>query len=208
MKTARPIARLALTVLAGLFALAGGIAHAERADREKPVNIEADRFSMDDVKKLQIFEGRVVLVQGTTRLLTDKLVVTQDSDGFQKGVATGGANGLARFRQKRDNSEDYLEGEAERIEYDARNDRTQFFIRAWVKSGQDEVRGEYISYDALTEKYVVNNGAESKTVDTKPATPPGRVRAIIQPKSKTPPPADTAPALGLTPSTTIRPPAN
>jgi lipopolysaccharide export system protein LptA len=162
-------------------------AQAERADREKPINLEADRISMDDVKKVQIFEGNVILTQGTMQILTNRLVVTQDADGFQKGVATGGANGLARFRQKRDGTGDYIEGEAERIEHNARDEKTEFFTRAWVKSGQDEVRGHYISYDALTENYVVTNGGDTKTAT---GAPQARVRAIIQPKGKNAPPAE------------------
>lgn len=164
-------------------------AQAEKADREKPISLEADRITMDDVKKVQTFEGNVVLTQGTLQIRTSRLVVTQDADGFQKGVAFGGANGLARFRQKRDGRDDYIEGEAERIEHDARNEKTEFFVRAWVQSGKDEVRGQYISYDALTENYLVTNG----TGESKSATgaPQARVRAIIQPKGKNAP-ADAA----------------
>ena len=157
-------------------------AYAEKADKEKPINLEADRISMDDIKKQQIFEGNVILTQGTLQIRTNRLVVTQDADGFEKGVATGGASGLARFKQKRDGSDDYVEGEGERIEHDAREEKTEFFIRGWVKNGLDEVKGQYISYDSLTEKYVVTNGAGQ----TKNATgaPQARVRAIIQPKGK------------------------
>ena len=71
-------------------------------------------------RQVQIFEGNVILNQGTLQIRTNRLVVTQDADGFQKGVATGGANGLARFRQKRDGKDEYIEGEGERIEHDAR----------------------------------------------------------------------------------------
>ena len=179
-------------------------AHAEKADREKPINLEADRISMDDVKKVQVFEGNVILNQGTLQIRTSKLVVTQDADGFQKGVATGGANGLARFRQKREGKDDYIEGEGERIEHDAREEKTEFFVRAWVKSGQDEVKGHYVSYDALTEKYLVTNGGG----ETKSATgaPQARVRAIIQPKGKNAP-TDEKPGepLTLKPAETVKP---
>ena len=164
-------------------------AQAESADREKPITIEANRISMDDINKVQIFEGKVVMRQGTTLMRAEKLVVTQDGDGFQKGVATGGPNGLAYFRQKRDNREDYMEGEGERVVHDARGEKTEFFVRAWVRNGEDEVRGAYISFDALTEKYVANstNGTSKQATGTAQA----RVRAIIQPKAKTP--ASTTP---------------
>lgn len=156
---------------------------AERADRERPIGLEADRISVDDVKKVQIFEGNVVLTQGTLIIRANRIVVTQDEDGFQKGVATGGDGGLARFKQKREGKDEYIEGQAERIEHDARSEKTEFFVRAWVRSGLDEVKGNYISYDALTEKYLVTSGlaADGKT----PAKAEGgRVRAIIQPKGK------------------------
>ena len=190
-------------VLATLFVALSLPAHAEKADREKPINLEADRISMDDVKKVQIFEGNVILNQGTLQIRTNRLVVTQDADGFQKGVATGGANGLARFRQKREGKDEYIEGEGERIEHDAREEKTEFFVRAWVKSGLDEVKGHYVSYDALTEKYLVTSG----TGETKNATgaPQARVRAIIQPKGKNAPDDTKAAPLSLKPDTNTAP---
>ncbi|MBK8115975.1 MAG: lipopolysaccharide transport periplasmic protein LptA [Candidatus Accumulibacter sp.] len=162
-------------------------AQAERADREKPIHLEADRMSIDDVKKVKILEGNAVLIQGTMELRTSRLVVTEDADGFQKASAIGGANGLAHFRQKREGRDDFTEGEAERIDHDARSEITEFFIRAWVQSGLDEVKGQYISYDALNEKYLATTGG-----GTKSATGVGqaRVRAIIQPKSKDEKPAE------------------
>ena len=179
---------LTFALLTGLLTAVSLPAFAEKADSEKPINLEADRISMDDVKKVQIFDGNVVLTQGTLQIRTNRLVVTQDEDGFQKGVATGGPNGLARFRQKREGKEEYIEGEGERIEHDARSEKTQFFVRAWVQSGLDEVRGHYISYDALSETYLVTN-ANNETKNATGAAQ-ARVRAIIQPKGKNAPPAE------------------
>lgn len=187
-----------------LLAVATSPAQAEKADREKPMNIEADRMSMDDIKKIQIFEGNVIVTQGTMQLLTNRLVVTQDADGFQKGVATGGAGGLARFKQKRDGVDEYMEGEAERIDHDTREEKTEFFIRGWVKNGQDEVKGPYISYDALTEKYLVTNGSGGQKTATGAAQ--ARVRAIIQPKGKNAPQEEKkGEPLTLKPAPTVTP---
>lgn len=163
-------------LLAGL--VSGGVVRAERADRDKPVHLEADRVTVDDIKRVHVFEGNVILRQGTLLIRTNKLVVTQDAEGFQKGVATGGADGLARFRQKREGKDEYVEGEGERIEYDARTEKAEFFVRAYVKSGRDEVRGNFISYDGLTEKYLVTAAPGAS-----PDVPGGRVTAVIQPKS-------------------------
>jgi lipopolysaccharide export system protein LptA len=195
------------------FSVAAGVAisillscpaYAENADRDKPINLEADRVSLDDINKLQIFEGNVIMTQGTMQLRASKLVVTQDADGFQKGVATGGQNGLAHFRQKRDGKNEYIEGEAERIVHDSRSEKTEFFVRAWVKSGQDEVKGHYISYEALTEKYLVTSaGGNTTSANGKTQA---RVRAIIQPKNKkSTSPEDKTEALKLKPSPDVAP---
>ena len=164
------------------FAAVALHAQAEKADRDKPVNLDADRVTVDDANKVHIYEGNVQLVQGTMIIRTDKLVVNQDEEGFQKGIAYGGAGGLAHFRQKREGLDEYVEGEAERIEHDDKTDQTKLFNRAYVKSGQDEVRGQYIVYDGLTERYQATSGPNG-TVATA-AGRPGRVHAIIQPKDK------------------------
>ncbi|MBK9521459.1 MAG: lipopolysaccharide transport periplasmic protein LptA [Rhodocyclaceae bacterium] len=168
-----------------LLAVAGSTTHAERADRNKPVGLEADRVSVDDKQKIQTFEGNVRLTQGTMSISTGKMVVRQDADGFQSGTAYGGTlanEGLARFKQKREGRSDFIEGEAERIEHDNRTEKTEFHGRARVKSGLDEVRGAYISYDGKTENYLVD-GAGGK----------GRVTATIYPRDKTKPEATTKP---------------
>ncbi|MBL8429852.1 MAG: lipopolysaccharide transport periplasmic protein LptA [Dechloromonas sp.] len=168
--------RLATLTLCLLISLS---AHAERADRNKPMLLEANRVSIDDAKKIQILEGDVLITKGTMTLKADRVVIREDQYGFQKGTAFGGKSGLARFRQKRDGKEEYVEGESERIEYNTNSEVVELFHRAWVKSGEDQVRGDYIWYDAVSEKYLVTAG---ETRD--PKAPPGRVRVVIQPKGK------------------------
>lgn len=167
------LATLALSLLAALPALA------ERADRDKPMQLEANRVSIDDAKKIQILEGDVLITKGTMVLKADRVIVTEDQYGFQKGTAFGGKDGLARIRQKREGKEEYMEGEAERIEYNSNSEVAELFHRAWVKSGEDQVKGDYIWYDAVSEKYLVTAGENRD-----PKGPPPRVRAIIQPKNK------------------------
>ncbi|MDD5177167.1 MAG: lipopolysaccharide transport periplasmic protein LptA [Sterolibacterium sp.] len=187
-----------------LFALSLS-ALAEKADRDKPVNLEADRITIDDAKKVNVFDGNVQLVQGTLVIRSEKLVVTQDAEGFQSGVATGGPGGLAHFRQKREGKDEYVEGEAERIVHNGKLEKTEFFQRAHVKSGQDEVRGQYISFDGKNENYLVS----SSPAGTIAAAVPGedkRVRAVIQPKNKTgasAPPSSSKPIIEPPPLKTV-----
>lgn len=177
----KPVSRQRLFIASlALLALTTPAAHAEKADRGKPVNIEADRVTVDDKNKIHIFEGHVVLTQGTLTIRSDKLVVSQDTEGYQRGIATGGEGGLARFRQKREGKNEWVDGEGERIEHDARSELSQFFQRGRVKSGEDEVRGQYIQFNGVTETYLVTNGPNATTVPSQQS----RVQVTIQPKKK------------------------
>ena len=163
--------------------------HAEKADRNKPVNLEADRVTVDDIQKVHVFDGNVTLTQGTLSIRSDKLVVKQGAEGFQTGIATANPGNLARFRIKRDGKDEYIEGEGERIEHDAKTEITKFFNRAYVKSGLDEVRGQYIVFDGPNENYSVTSGPAGTVVPGRD----NRVRAVIQPKGK-PVPEEAAPS--------------
>ena len=166
-------------------------AAAEKADRDKPVNLEANRVTIDDARRTALFEGNVVLTQGTLEIRGDRMEVRQDKEGFQYGITWGGP---AHFRQKREGFDELIEGWAERIEYDGRAESMQMFNRAQLKRGQDEVRGNYISYDAKSEFFQVTGGAK----DAASGSPEGRVRAVIQPRSKEKPPA--GPPVSLKPA--------
>ncbi|MGH7909596.1 MAG: lipopolysaccharide transport periplasmic protein LptA, partial [Thermodesulfobacteriota bacterium] len=95
-----------------LLAALAAPAAAEKADRDKPVNLEADRVTIDDSKQIALFEGNVVLTQGTLQIRGDRMQVRQDKDGFRHGTTWGKP---AHFRQKRDGTDEYIEGWAERI---------------------------------------------------------------------------------------------
>lgn len=196
----KPFHAIRRTALCAALLAAVMPVHAEKADRDKPVNLEADRVKVDDINKVHIFDGHVTLTQGTLVIRSDRLVVKQDAEGFQNGIATANPGNLARFRVKREGRDDYVEGEAERIEHDAKAEMTKFFNRAHVKSGQDEVRGQYIEYDGRAENYVVTSGPAGTV---KPGAD-NRVRAVIQPKNKegaqAPPPAGPPVHLQIAPN--------
>lgn len=153
-------------------------AHAEKADRNKPIQLEADRVTVDDAKQISTFSGNVVLTQGSMVLRGEKMEVRQDKDGFRHGTTWGN---LAYFKQKREGADELIEGWAERIEYDSRADKVQMFNRALLKRGQDEARGNYISYDVASEFFQVDGGG-TKSASPRPGE--GRVRITIQPKPK------------------------
>ena len=194
--------RLGLVAAIALAAGLGGSlpALAERADRDKPVNLEADRVDLDDAKKEAVFVGSVTLTQGTLTIKADKIIVKQDAEGFQYGIAYGNP---AHFRQKREGFDEYIEGYSERVEYDGKADKVQMFTNARIERGGDEVRGDYISYNAVTEFYQVIGGGKSTLTS---GNPQGKVHVVIKPKPKPGAPAPASGSVELKPSISVQTP--
>ena len=152
-------------------------AHAEKADKDKPTQIDANRMTSDDARRISIFEGNVVLTKGTIVVRADRITVRQDPEGFQISTATGAP---ARFRQKRDGKEEWVEGEALSIEIDDKKENIELRSQARILRDKDEVRGDVISVDTRSEFFSVTGGKSAASGHN----PEGRVRAVIQPKAR------------------------
>ncbi len=165
-----------------LVALAGPSAQAEKADRSKPMSIEADKpGSVDLQRQVVIFHGNVVISQGTMLLRAERLELRERPDGYREAMAIGSAERPASFRQKRDGVDEIVEGAAERIEFDARTDTLRLVGNAAVRRLRggvlaDEITGSLITWDNTNELFKVTGGAAS------PANPSGRVRAVFAPR--------------------------
>ena len=131
-------------VLLSFAAMLGfsNLAQAEAADRDKPIDLEADTVKVDDAKQISTYSGNVILTQGTLIIRADKLIVREDSAGFQHSTSTGNPT---TFKQKREGKNEYMEGSAQRIEYDGPMDKVQLYTKAWVNRGEENVHGEYIN---------------------------------------------------------------
>ena len=161
-------------------ALLASPAYAEKADRDKPVNLEADTVTLDDIRKVSVYQGNVILSQGTMMLRADHMQVTQNAEGLDKITATGRP---VSFRQKVEGRDEFIEGFASRIDYDNVNGQLELIGQAQLRRGSDELRGAQISYNANTEFYKVVGQPDA-------TTPAGRVRAVIRPKPRTEQPAE------------------
>lgn len=189
-------AALAAALVTLPLALVAPLAHAEKADQQKPLNIEADNMSYDDLNQKNIFTGHVVATKGTIVIKADRVEVTQDPQGYQYATGTSTGNNLSYFRQKRDGVDDYIEGNAVRIDYDGKNDFTKLTTRAVVRrlqgltKVQDEVRGSVITYDGQKDFYTASAGKDQAG----PGNPSGRVRAMLAPRSGDAAPLNGSPA--------------
>ncbi len=170
-----------LLAAAARIALAAALAAplaaaAEKADREKEIQVLADRLAADDAKKEAVYEGNVVITQGTMRITSARIVVREDPEGYRTYVATGAP---VTFRQKRDKADDWIEGFARRAEFDDRSEKLRLYDGARLKSSQGELTGDFISYDRGKEFFEVTGAAPG----AQPA-PGSRVKATIVPPKK------------------------
>jgi lipopolysaccharide export system protein LptA len=170
-------------------------AQAEKADRSKPLTIEADQpGTVDLLKQVVVFNGNVVVAQGTMAIRAERVEVRERPDGHRSATALGSAAKPAAFKQKRDGVDETIEGSAERIEYDSRGDVVRFSGGAQVRrlrgtTPADEISGSVITYDNGNETFSVQ-GAEAGA-GTASTAGNGRVRVVITPR---PEPASAAAA--------------
>ncbi|WP_019139671.1 lipopolysaccharide transport periplasmic protein LptA [Noviherbaspirillum massiliense] len=169
-----------------LCMLATGIVQAEKADADKPTKVEADQMAYDDAKQITTFTGNVVMTRGTMTMHAGKVVVSQDPAGYQYATLLAPSGGLATFRQKRDGGQNlWVEGQAERIEYDGKAELVKLFTRAKIRRLEggkplDEIEGDFISYDSRAEFFSVNTTPSGENKQGK-----GRITAVIQPRTET-----------------------
>jgi lipopolysaccharide export system protein LptA len=157
---------------------------AERADRDKPIHLEADHATVEDYKRkgdfrTSVFTGKVILTQGTLVIRADKVIMKEDLYGYRHATAYGN---LVHFRQKRDGVDEYVEAWGKRVEYDDITDKIELFGKARLKRGADEVEGDYISYDIARDFFQVTG----RPLQNNEEQSDRRVRAVIQPRTKQP----------------------
>lgn len=161
-------------------------AGAEKADRYQPLHYEGDRAEADGLKQVYTLKGNVIITKGTIQIRSDQAQIRQSPEGYASAVVTSAGGKLAQFRQKREGTAETIEGEAERIEYDARTDTVRFVSRAMLRRyrGQtlaDEVTGNLITYDNTTEVFQAV-GAPAAAPDAASAPATGRVRGVLAPR--------------------------
>ncbi|WP_418317292.1 lipopolysaccharide transport periplasmic protein LptA [Piscinibacter sakaiensis] len=183
MSLIRPPFSLLAAPLLLLVGLASTPASAERADRGKPLEVVADtQGSIDVLKQVVAFSGNVVITKGTLTIKADRVEVREGPNGFRTAIAIGSTQ-PATFRQKRDGVDEYIEGNAARLEYDERGEVVRFINNASVRRLQgrsvaEEITGELITYDGTSEVFTVSGGTSRNAAGGNG----GRVRAVLTPR--------------------------
>ncbi len=179
-----------------LAASTGFSSYAEKADRTKPIEIEAASAKSELATNVQTLDGAVVLTQGTMRITADRMILKRDAQNNIFAKLSGAGTSQILFREKRDGFDDFMEGAADRAEFDQAANTVKLFNRAQLKNGNDVLSGDYIFYNSLTEVMLADGRAPGEKIgkDGKPGTAAdttGRVRIVIQPRTDKPTPVQS-----------------
>lgn len=170
--------RLALSALALLSIQV----HAQNNTEDEPETLVfSDTLNYDDVSKVTQFSGNVILTRGLFRLTSDKLDITEDSEGFRHGKATMTGNELVELIEEDLEAYEVIRAYGRSAEYNGQSEVVKLIDQAVVTRyvcGQpvDNVRGEQVIYDSKNKTYSALGGPQSPQ--------PGRVRSVVQPRSK------------------------
>lgn len=152
------------------------------SDKQQPIHIEADSVVIDDAQGTAVYRGNVRYTQGSTHLEGEKVTVySADSQKVNKVVADGNP---ATFRQRPDDQEQDMRGQAGHIEYFAAEERVILVNDAHIWQGKNEFAGSRIEYDIAKETVKARKAADDE----------GRVKVIIQPRQQADSPTPATPA--------------
>ena len=140
------------------------------SDKDQPVYIEADSVEIDDRTGVRIYQGNVVMTQGSVHITADKVTVTKLESGADHVLAIGDP---VTFQQQREGEIELARGRAQRVEYDLDSDIIKMYDDAELSQGQDILKNDRITYDKTRE--VMWAGASQ--------TGKQRVRITLQPDS-------------------------
>ncbi len=168
MKSINPCHRLF-----GLFLLCclSGTALALQSDSEQPFNLEADGVEINDATGVSIYQGNVIITQGTIRITADQVTVTQSPGQGDHIVAEGKP---VRFQQRVEGKKQLVKGHSKKAIYDTDSEILTMIGDAVMTQGKDSFKSDRIIYDRV--KGQVRAGSKAKGKQ--------RVRVTIQPKKK------------------------
>jgi lipopolysaccharide export system protein LptA len=156
------------SLLTLLVLLLPGLVHGLPEDRDKPIQLEADRGQLDQKTGTSIYEGNVIIIQGTLHLNADTATIYTKDGQFQRIESVGKP---ATWRYKTAPDKEELRGSGLHVDYDVTKNLMSSYGNARVTQGDDVFTGDYIDYDTKTD-LVKARGENGK-----------RIQITIQPKS-------------------------
>lgn len=159
-------------------------ANAEKADQDKPVILEAEKVSVNDVKQVYELNGQVLLIKGSIIVTGEDGRIAVDPEGYEFVDVKGNSEVTASFRQRREGpADEFMQGRGTQVTYDAKTELLTLTGNASLKrllnmQMLDQLKGWRIEYDDVKQYYQVIPPQNAKPDDLPLA------RAILSPRRK------------------------
>ena len=167
-----------------IFSAIANFAYAEKADQDKPLILEAEKVSVNDVKQIYDLNGQVLLIKGSIIVTGQDGHLQVDSEGYEFVDVKGEPDKTASFRQRREGrAEEFMQGNGSQVIYDAKTELLTLTGDASLKrlldmQMLDKLNGWKIEYDDVKQYYRVIPPQNAKPDDLPLA------RAILSPRRK------------------------
>jgi len=172
-------------LIAAFFSLLVNCVYGLSTDSQQDIEIEADTAEMDDVSKITIYRGNVIVTQGSIKMTGHTMTVHFDKNNDMELVIMNGTP--ATYRQLPDNGKVFDEAEALQMEYYALKNYVILIDQALVTQEGLKFSGKRIEYDTVLSKVKAEgqpNTAAKKEENDGKQIKDGRVKIIIKKKKQ------------------------
>ena len=152
--------------------------NALESDRQKPINIQSDRITVDHLKGFSHYQGHVILTQGTLKITGSDIKVYLENKQLHRLIIIGKP---ATLIQKPAEDQAEIRSRAGRMEYDVEKSMLLLTNNAEVEQGQNRFSGDYIKYNTKTSVVHARQSPDKKS----------RVHITIVPENETRTPEPT-----------------
>ncbi len=154
-----------------LLSLPAPLSFALPSDANQPINIESDRAERNDKKGTTVYEGSVVIIQGTIKIRADKVTVYTDNNQVSRIVCIGKP---AHYQQQPKPQQGLILASGNTIEYHLAADRIDLLENASLEQNGTIITGGKINYDLKAEIVKASSGADPKK----------RIQMVIPPSNQ------------------------
>ena len=175
---------LARFLLTCMLCVINAVVFALSTDKDQPIEVEADYAELDDEKGVTIYQGNVIVTQGSMQIIGDKMVVTYTQDSDLDTLTVTGRP--AHYQQMPDGGTVPDEAEALQMEYHSLKNLIVLINEALVKQEGLRFSGNRIEYDTEKSKVYARGSqtVKEQTSDAKSENRNDRVKLTIKPKKK------------------------
>ncbi len=115
------------------------------SDKQKPIEVEADSFNLDDAKKITVYSGNVIMTQGSMEIMADNVTIYGARGTTDKIIAIGKP---VKFKQQPDDNQGLIRGEAKRFEYLVSKNTLVLINKATLWQSGNTFSSDRITYDS------------------------------------------------------------